>query len=208
MTRQLTPRSAQVERAIAQPPTLDTLVAAAAGGDGRAWEDLVHRLMPVVAAVIGESGLDSTDAAEVNQTVWLRVVESLPRLRVPAALSSWITTTPRRECDRVRRTSQRVLPAGLHRDLVGGVADPGPEDAAVREERCQALRAGFAQLSARCRELLTMLLAEPPMTYREIVERTGMRIGSIGPTHGRCLDKLRATPAVAAHLGRQREDQR
>jgi DNA-directed RNA polymerase specialized sigma24 family protein len=140
--------------------------------------------------------------------VWLRVVESLPRLRVPAALSTWITTTTRRECDRVRRTSQRVRPAGLYRDLVGEVAAPGPEDSAVHDERCQALRAGFAQLSARCRELLTMLLADPPMSYRDIVARTGMRIGSVGPTHGRCLDKLRATPAVAAHLGRGREGPR
>jgi RNA polymerase sigma factor (sigma-70 family) len=193
-------------------PSFDTLVAAAAGGESGAWEQLVHHLMPVVVSVIGEFGLDGADGAEVNQTVWLRLVESLTRLRLPAALPAWIATTTRRECERVLRTGQRVRPVGLYGDLVGEHADPpqprGPEDAAVHEEQCRVLREGFAQLSSRCRELLAMLLDEPPMSYQEIVARTGMRMGSIGPTHGRCLDKLRATPAVAAYLGRQRENER
>ncbi len=197
------------DAAAATVPDFDHLVAAAARGDGAAWERLVHRLMPVVVSVIEQFALDRTDAAEVNQTVWLRLVESLDRLRTPAALPSWIATTTRRECERVLRTSLRVRPVGLFDDLVGQVAEPGPgcgpEDAAVHEEQCRVLRDGFAQLSARCRELLTMLMGDPPLRYQDIVARTGMRIGSIGPTHGRCLDKLRATPAVAAYLGGREE---
>jgi hypothetical protein len=112
----------------------------------------------------------------------------------------------------VLRTSQWVRPAGLYDDLADQVAGPthsrSPEDAAVHDEQCRALRDGFAQPSPRCRELLAMMLGEPPTSYRDIVTRTGMRIGSTGPTHGRCLDKLRATPAVATYLGRQRESQR
>jgi RNA polymerase sigma factor (sigma-70 family) len=171
--------------------------------------------MPVVTSVIGEFGLDGTDAAEVNQTVWLRLVEWLTHLRQPAALPAWITITTRRECERVLRTSRRLEPVGLFDDLVGDLVDPdgpacgpgrAPEDAAVREEQYRALREGFAQLPPRCRELLTLLLEDPPMSYRDISHRTGMRIGSVGPTHARCLDKLRATPAVAAYLADRRED--
>jgi RNA polymerase sigma factor (sigma-70 family) len=193
---------------------LDLLVTAAANGDGHAWEQLVHRLMPAVASMIGEFGLEGADAAEVNQTVWLRVVEWLGHLRQPAALPTWIATTTRRECERVLRTSRRVRPVGLYDDLVGTeLGEPadcperGPEDEAVREDQYRALREGFAQLPARCRELLTLLLADPPMSYRDICARTGMRIGSVGPTHARCLDKLRATPAVAAYLADRREEQ-
>jgi RNA polymerase sigma factor (sigma-70 family) len=191
--------------------SLDLLVAAAAGGDAQAWERLVRRLMPVVVSVIGEFGLDSADAAEINQTVWLRVVEWLTHIRQPAALPSWIATTTRRECERVRRTSRRLQPVGLYDDLIGRCADgpdPSLEDAAVREEQYSVLREGFAQLPLRCRELLTMLLDDPPMSYRDIGARTGMRIGSVGPTHMRCLDKLRATPAVAAYLAPRRENPR
>jgi RNA polymerase sigma factor (sigma-70 family) len=199
--------SAGADVAAAQPD-VDALVSAAAAGDSWAWEDLVRRLMPVVASTIGEFGLSGADAAEINQTVWLRVVEWLEHLRQPAALPSWIATTTRRECQRVLRTSRHTRPVGLYGDLVGQqyeVADPvgcgsGPEDAALDEERFRILREGFALLPARCRALLAMLLDEPPMSYREIVAQTGMRIGSIGPTQRRCLDKLRATPALAAYL--------
>lgn len=194
----------------------DTVVAAAATGDARAWEDLVHRLMPVVVSVIGESGLDGADAAEVNQTVWLRVVEWLGHLRQPSALPAWVATTSRRECERVLRTTRHVRPAGLSDDLLGQFPDvagsnsqvQAPEDAVVRQEQLRTLRQGFAQLPQRCQELLTMLLGEPPMSYRDIVARTGMRIGSIGPTHRRCLDKLRGTPTISAYLATSREDSR
>jgi len=192
--------------------TLEGLVAAAADGDGRAWESLVRRLMPGVVAVIDEFGLSGADAAEINQTVWLRVVEWLGQLRQPSALPTWIATTTRRECERVIHTGRRVSPAGLYDDLLGGPAGAAPagdpEDAAVREEQYRALRDGYAQLAPRCRDLLAMLLGDPQLSYREIGARTGAAIGSIGPTHRRCLDKLRATPAVTGYLGRRREYQR
>jgi RNA polymerase sigma factor (sigma-70 family) len=184
---------------------LGATVRAAAGGQRQAWEELVARLMPVVVAAIEESGLTGADAAEVNQTVWLRVVEWLEHLRHPAALPSWIATTTRRECLRVQRTSQYTHPAGLHGELHRGMEPVDPVEAALHDEQCRALRAGFAELPPRCRELLSLLLGEPSVSYRDIVERTGMRIGSIGPTQRRCLDKLRATPAVAAQLDRRRK---
>ncbi|MEK8106440.1 hypothetical protein NKG94_16685 [Micromonospora sp. M12] len=70
-------------------------------------------LMPMIVATIEECGLTGPDAAEVNQTVWLRVVEWLEHLRHPAALPKWIDTTTRRECLRVQRT------AGQHAHLIG-----------------------------------------------------------------------------------------
>jgi DNA-directed RNA polymerase specialized sigma24 family protein len=43
-----------------------------------------------------------------------------------------------------------------------------------------------------------VLLAEdPPRSYREISELTGMPIGSIGPTRARLLARLRTTLAAA-----------
>jgi DNA-directed RNA polymerase specialized sigma24 family protein len=80
-------------------------------------------------------------------------------LRRPTALPAWITITTRRECERVLRTGRRERPAGLYDDLAGSAADGpavvnGPEDAAIREEQRRALRAGFAQVPPRCRELL------------------------------------------------------
>ena len=36
------------------------------------------------------------------------------------------------------------------------------------------------------------------MPYAEISARLGIPVGSIGPNRGRCLDKLRSHPAIAA----------
>jgi len=35
------------------------------------------------------------------------------------------------------------------------------------------------------------LMADPPFSYEQITELLDIRPGSIGPTRGRCLDKLR-----------------
>jgi DNA-directed RNA polymerase specialized sigma24 family protein len=47
-------------------------------------------------------------------------------------------------------------------------------------------------MDPRCRELLAMLFWETPSpSYDEAAARLGMPIGSLGPTRGRCLEKLR-----------------
>ena len=67
-------------------------------------------------------------------------------------------------------------------------------------ERRQALRTALAELSERCRDLLTLLFADPALSYEQIGDRLGMKIGAIGPNRGRCLDRLRRTPTMSAFL--------
>ena len=55
----------------------EVLVAAAAAGDQGAWDELVRRYAPLVRSVIRVHAMEPADAADVNQTVWLRLVEHL-----------------------------------------------------------------------------------------------------------------------------------
>lgn len=190
-------------------PATDTLVAAAASGDERAWDDLVRRYTPLVFSVIRSYGMGRADAADVNQTVWLRLVENLTRLREPKALAGWLATTTRRECFRTLRASRRTQPFDPYDDSLGSHVDASmlvdtatPDENLLRAERYQALREGFAQLSPRCQELLSLLVGDPPASYRQIGERMDMPIGSIGPTQARCLQKLRDCPALARYAER------
>ncbi|MEU4777712.1 sigma-70 family RNA polymerase sigma factor [Micromonospora sp. NPDC023633] len=180
------------------------LVAAACSGDELAWGELVRRYTPLVLTVIRSYGLDQVDAADVNQTVWLRAVEHLGRLRESNALPAWLITTTRRECFRLLRLGRRTQPFDPYDDSVDGhvgaslLVDPvTPDEDLLRAERQQALREAFAQLPPRCRDLLTLLMADPPVSYREIGTRLGMPVGSVGPTQARCLHKLRNCPALA-----------
>ncbi|WP_158852977.1 RNA polymerase sigma factor [Saccharothrix deserti] len=176
-----------------------TLVAAAAEGDRRAWNEIVERYTPLVLAVVHRHRLRPADVADVNQTVWLRLVEQVGRLREADALPGWIATTTRNECLRVLRVQQRVQPFDPQSE-----DEPVSPDDAVADldeemeaaQRRQALREGFRSLSRQCQVLLTRLMADPPPSYAVVSEQLAMPVGSIGPTRIRCLDKLRKTPAV------------
>jgi RNA polymerase sigma factor (sigma-70 family) len=187
-------------------PVADLVAAAAAGGEA-AWAELVHRYTPLVYSVVNQHRLNQADAADVNQTVWLRLVEQLSRLREPAALPGWISTTTRNECLRLIRLGKRMSPfdpldAGNAAGVSGaGNADgPTPDEDLLRAERHQVLRDSFAELEPRCQQLIGMLLREPPASYETISETMDIPAGSIGPTRARCLTKLRNCPSMARFL--------
>jgi len=186
---------------MADESDVSRLVRASASGDEAAWNELVRRYSPLVMAVTRNYQLTAEDAQDVSQTVWLRLVEHLGSLREPEALPGWLATTTQRECVRQVQRGRRVLPVDPHAD---GTLERGttvdPDDAMLRAELRQALRDGLAELPKRDQLLLQLRAADPPMPYEEISHLTGMRVGSIGPTLRRCLDRLRETSAVRAYL--------
>ena len=183
-------------------PTVTELVEAAVRGDAAAWGDIVERYTPLLMSVVRGYRLREDDLRDVAQTVWLRMVEHLGSLREPRALPMWIITTAKNESVRVLKARARTQPfSAVYEDEadVPQAADTEDVDAAMlRDERRTALLSAFAELSPRDRELLTLLVADPPIPYADISSRLGMPIGSIGPTRARVLAKLRATPSLAA----------
>lgn len=180
------------------------LVSAAAEGDQSAWNEIVDRYTPLVVSVIYKHRLRPADAADVNQTLWLRLVEQIGRLREPEALPGWIMTTTRNECLRVLRVQQRTHlydPLSESDALESEQVDADVEADLLAVERRQALRDGFAELTDQCKRLLTKLMTDPPPSYQVVSEELSMPVGSIGPTRIRCLEKLRKTPALSAFLG-------
>ena len=67
------------------------------------------------------------------------------------------------------------------------------DDELERAERHTALLEAFASLTTRQRQLLMLLAADPPVSYAEISRRTGMPVGSIGPTRARACEALRGS---------------
>jgi RNA polymerase sigma factor (sigma-70 family) len=176
---------------------LATLVPAAREGNQGAWDAIVDRFLPLVGAIIRRHRLSEADGDDVSQTVWLRLVEHLGALREPDALPGWIRTTTRNECLRVIAARGRVRPVdpqdGAGLDVVA--TDVAGDDL-LAAERGQALREALAELPAARRELLLLLIADPPVAYEVISERLGIPIGSIGPTRARALEQLRRTRAL------------
>jgi RNA polymerase sigma factor (sigma-70 family) len=169
----------------------EQLVRDAVAGDRAAWDALVGRYSGLVWAVARGHRLQGEDAADVFQTTWLRLVEQLPRIRQPDRVGAWLATTARRECLRVLRRSGRETVS--RPEMLEAVPDdaPGFDEGLVRAEQHEALWRHLQTCSDRCRRLLRVLVADPPLTYTEVAEVLEMPIGSIGPTRRRCLEQLR-----------------
>ena len=131
------------------PSNVPALVRAAREGDPQAWEALIDRFLPMVRGVIGRFRLPQHDAADVNQTVWLRLVEHLDELREPAALPGWLATTARRESIRAFQSHVRSVPVDPQAPtLAAGVDETEIDREVLQQERALALRAGLAELGA------------------------------------------------------------
>lgn len=173
---------------------LAATVTAAAQGDKDAWEQLVARFGGLLWAIARSHRLNQSDAADVVQSTWLKLLEHFGDLRSPEAVGAWLATTARRECLAVLRSRDRERPSDLETDGEGA-AQQAPEDSpelsALRSERAALLRASLDEVSPRCQRLLRVLAASPPPSYAEVATALSMPIGSIGPTRARCLECLR-----------------
>jgi RNA polymerase sigma factor (sigma-70 family) len=177
---------------------LAALVHAAREGRQDAWDAIVDRFLPLVGAIIRRHRLSEADGDDVSQTVWLRLVEHLDALREPEALPGWIRTTTRNECLRVLAARGRVQVVDPQEggSFPDASSDQAVDDELLAAERRQALREALDELPAGRRDLLLLLLTDPPLAYEEISARLGLPIGSIGPTRARALEQLRRTRAL------------
>jgi RNA polymerase sigma factor (sigma-70 family) len=167
------------------------LVRRATRGDRVAWERLVDQYSRLIWAMTRDFKLAESDAADVAQATWLRLLEHIDRIEYPDRIGSWLATTARHECLRHVAAGKRVM---LVRDdaLSGAVShQPDVDERLLADERAQAVRAAMSTLPSRSQRLLELLMADPPASYTEISDQLGLPIGSIGPTRGRCLERLR-----------------
>jgi RNA polymerase sigma factor (sigma-70 family) len=180
------------------------LVGAAATGDRQAWDELVDRYSGLLWSIAMAYRLGRADAADVVQTVWLRLLENLDKLRDPDRVGAWLATTARRECQRTLVRTSRVLPTDDDWRLEPrDAAVPTPEVVALASERDRLLWTAFAQLSEQCQGLLRILMVASP-SYEVVAAALGMPIGSIGPTRARCLGRLRrrlSASGISADVG-------
>ena len=82
--------------------------------------------------------------------------------------------------------------------------EPAPEGQVVLDDDNARLWDCLGRLPERCQRLLRIVAAEPRPDYTAIATELDMPVGSIGPTRGRCLDKLRRELVQAGGRDEQR----
>lgn len=167
------------------------LLRAASRGDQRSWNEVVRRYAGLIWSVARGYNLEPSDAADVEQTVWLRLVENITMLRNPSGLAGWLTTVTKRESLHVLRQRRREVPDDdfIRNDLQDDA--PPPESHVTMLESREQIWTALTRLPHKCQVLLRALASVADHQYHQIADALGMPVGSIGPTRSRCLAYLR-----------------
>jgi RNA polymerase sigma factor (sigma-70 family) len=168
----------------------NAILEAACAGDSSAWDEIVHRYAGAVRAAVASYRLNPADSADAVQNTWLRLFEHATSIRDPEKLGGWLTTTARRECLAQLRRQHIEYPVATI-DTGQPSPDPTPETVVISSEARRHVRLATNALSARPRALIDALYYQPCGSYTEVARRTGMPIGSIGPTRLRTMHCLR-----------------
>jgi DNA-directed RNA polymerase specialized sigma24 family protein len=144
-------------------------------GDRERMGELVDLLTPILWHTARGQRLDQATSEDVIQTAWIRLVEGAEAIADGRSIP--VEEFPETE------------PDGLLAAL-----DPAAE-AMLREDQRVLWRA-VSSLSERCQALLRIIAFIDRPDYGAVSEALGMPVGSIGPTRGRCLAKLRGQLAA------------
>lgn len=184
-------------------PSLTELVERAQRQDAEAWRQLVVRLERVVWKTVNIMTPDHHLRQDLFAATWLRLAENLGKIRDPERLPGWLAATATNEARSALRKQSRVILTGSDPNEAPHAASNQTTDRTVDEELLKhefqlAMRAAFGKLDVLCQQLLTLLIVQdPPMSYAEAELHLGRPHGSLGPTRGRCLEKLKRSPDLA-----------
>jgi RNA polymerase sigma factor (sigma-70 family) len=160
-------------------------------GDPAGLDDLVAQMTPVLWHVVRAYGLSEQQTEDVVQTAWLALVRRRASILDSTAVGGWLTTTARREAWKVAKGGGRDRPVEDEELAVHLPHQRSAESQVVERDRRERLWAVVDSLPDRCRRLLRVVAFENRPDYAGLAVELGMPVGSIGPTRGRCLAKLR-----------------
>jgi RNA polymerase sigma factor (sigma-70 family) len=153
--------------------------------------DALFRLVsPLLWHTARQCGLTAAEAEDAVQQTFLQLVRSKDSISDPLAVVRWLTVSLRRLAWREKASSsRRTHEEPTDEDLPRA---PSAEHAAVLSDQQRRLWALVSELPERCRRLLAVIAFAPRPDYAAIAADLHIPVGSIGPTRGRCLAKLRA----------------
>lgn len=162
-------------------------------GDASSMSSLVDDVTPLLWSVARQQGLTYQGAEDVVQNTWLKLVEHSASILDPQSVLKWLITTTKRDAWSSVARRHRDEPA-THadvRDMESDATAPSPEAAVLSGVDDRLVWQHFAMLPDRCKALLRAIAFAEKPDYATVAQALGMPVGSIGPTRGRCLAKLR-----------------
>ena len=163
-----------------------------------AWDEFVRQFRDVVHAVIRQTAarrrmkLQPTDVDDLAADVFAAALAGLERFRRECRLSTWLSSITRRIVDRELGKAWRVKVSrtDVAHNECPDRTDRQPLEHLLLDENRDRLDTAIAKLPANCRHILRLHYVER-LSYREIGERLGVSINSVGPALARGRERLR-----------------
>jgi RNA polymerase sigma factor (sigma-70 family) len=169
--------------------TTGAVVDAAGLGEDEAWTELHRRYSRMIGRIARNFGCGDADVPDVQQAVWARLFQNIQRIRQPELVGGWLAVVARRECIRLMRRREEVMPVD---DMAPSApSEDEPDMILLRAEAQAVVRRAVADLTPRRRTLLETMLDNPDISYEQLSAQLDIPVGSIGPTRQRGLDELR-----------------
>jgi DNA-directed RNA polymerase specialized sigma24 family protein len=154
--------------------------------------DAYRLLGPLLSAEAAAEAPPGTEAADLEQAVWLRLLELD---RPPAEPGHWVRGAVRDEAREAARRIGRERPCGTPEGRDAGDV----EDQVLAAESSRAVLAAVRLLPGRCPQIVAALMSGSDPSYQEISRELGISQGSLGPLRSRCLGCLR--PILNSRVG-------
>jgi len=173
----------------------DLVVSAANGLEG-GFEELVRRYQRPISAYVYRMVGDYESALDLTQEIFIKIYGSLSRYRPEFKFSTWIYKIAHNAAiDHLRRN------AGRERSLTNGTESDNydlpieseglsPEQQSEREEQRVEIEGVVRSLPTAYRELIVLRHSQD-LTYEEIVEVTGLPLGTVKNRLFRARDMMR-----------------
>src|SRR6185369_7731407 len=179
--------ASSVSRVFSRDLTADSdrdLVATAVSGVEGSFEELVRRYQRPISAYVYRMVGNYESALDLTQEIFIKVYNSLRRYRSEFKFSTWIYKIAHNSAvDHLRRTATR------EQSIITGTESESfelpiesnrltPEQESERKERRVEIESVIRTLPGNYRELV-ILRHSQDLTYEEIVEVTGLPLGTV-----------------------------
>ena len=160
------------------------LVATAAQGLEGGFEELVRRYQRPISAYVYRMVGDYDCALDLTQEIFIKIYASLSRYRPEFKFSTWIYKIAHNAAiDHLRRNAgrERSISNGSESEpqqLIIESKGLSPEQQSEREERRIEIESVVRLLPTAYRELIVLRHSQD-LTYEEIVEVTGLPLGTV-----------------------------
>jgi len=168
---------------LSSAPDRDLVATAAQGLEG-GFEELVRRYQRPISAYVYRMVGDYDCALDLTQEIFIKIYASLERYRPEFKFSTWIYKIAHNAAiDHLRRNSgrERSINTGTESEPQQlSIESKGlsPEQQSEREERRIEIESVVRLLPTAYRELIVLRHSQD-LTYEEIVEVTGLPLGTV-----------------------------